>query len=319
MFFAHKVVRILIEPLEESLKSAHLTRIGKLGDEYIAEQLALPTDKRERVALDLSLPSDQAAELAKGLRTELFPGKPNPVASKPPAEEDVNAEAKASVKFKVEVEAQNLVAGLNAPLAMATKPWSVRTLAAQEAFVMFFKAALGSAFILACPWVFYQLYSFVAVGLYAHERRFVHMTIPFSVGLFLTGVAFCYFVMLPLMVRFLLSANEWMGLQPDIRLNEWVGFCVLLMLIFGATFQLPLLMLTLEKVGIVTYEGLASKRKISFFLIFVFAAVVTPTPDPFNQAVLAIPMYGLFEIGLLLMRRFQQRSPISVDAPLARV
>ncbi|HVJ80424.1 MAG TPA: twin-arginine translocase subunit TatC, partial [Planctomycetia bacterium] len=79
--------------------------------------------------------------------------------------------------------------------------------------------------------------------------------------------------------------------------------CVLLLIVFGATFQLPILMLTLERVGIITYEMLATKRRIAFFGILIFAAIATPTPDPLSQALLAIPVYGLFEIGLLLMRR----------------
>jgi sec-independent protein translocase protein TatC len=187
-----------------------------------------------------------------------------------------------------------------------------------EALVIYFKAAMGAAVIISSPWVFYQIYSFVAVGLFAHERRFVRMTLPFCTLLFLVGVAFCYFVMLPVMVKFLLSANDWMGLQPDIRLNEWVGFCVLLLIVFGATFQLPILMMTLERVGIITYEMLATKRRIAFFGILIFAAIATPTPDPLSQALLAIPVYGLFEIGLLLMRRWGNRPEPAVEGDQER-
>jgi len=133
--------------------------------------------------------------------------------------------------------------------------------------------------------------------------RFVQMTLPVCVGLFIAGVLFCYFAMLPLMLRFLIGVNDWMGLQPDIRLNEWIGFCVILMLVFGAAFQLPVLIVILERVGLVTYEFLAGKRRHAIFVIFVFAAIATPTPDPISQCVLAVPLYLLFEAGLIMMRR----------------
>src|SRR5690606_17812732 len=216
----------------------------------------------------------------------------------------------------IDTEVTDLIKKLAIPMAEALGQDRLKTFSVQEGFMMYFKAALGAAIVIASPWVFYQLYSFVAVGLYAHERRFVNLSLPFSVLLFLSGVFLCYFIMFPYMLQFFLGANSWMDLEPEIRLNEWVGFAVMITLLFGVMFQLPLLMLTLERVGIVTYEMLAGKRKIAIFVNFIVAAIVTPA-DPTTQIALAVPMCLLFELGLLLMRYFQRSNPFAVPDPVA--
>jgi len=287
VLFAHKVVEVLTWPVEGKLQTWHKTRLDSNSEAYIKKQELLPPEERAKVDLALTVsPEDQQ---------KLFPGR----------------KGDEPLTLAVQVEAHQLVRGLALPMAEVTQPWSIKTLSAQEPFVMYFKAALGAAIILASPWVFYQVYAFIAVGLYAHERRLVRSTLPIVVGLFITGVVFCYFVMLPLMLTFLISANDWMGLQPDIRLNEWVGFCVILMLVFGLSFQLPVLIVVLERIGIVSYEFFAGKRRHAIFIIFIIAAIATPTPDPVSQTVMAVPLYVLFEAGLFMMRR--NRRPAAED------
>jgi sec-independent protein translocase protein TatC len=294
LIFADKVVEVLTWPLEGKLEAWHKKRLDANTEIYMQRQEALPEDQRSKVDLPMTLSLEE--------QRKLLPGQP---ATEP-------------LTLTFQIDAFRIVQGLAKPMAEVTQPWSIKTLSAQEPFVMYFKAAIGAAIILASPWVFLQIYSFIAVGLYAHERRFVRMTLPVCVGLFVAGVLFCYFAMLPLMLRFLIGVNDWMGLQPDIRLNEWIGFCVLLMLVFGVAFQLPVLIVVLERVGLVTHEFLAGKRKHAIFLIFVFAAVATPTPDPISQAVLAIPLYLLFEAGLFMMGRTGRRTEDSEEpAPAA--
>lgn len=290
LIFADKVVEILTWPLEGKLEAWHKQRLDTNSDRYTRLQEALPEDQRAKVELPMTLSADELQKLVPG------------------------AKASESVTLNFQIDAYRIVQGLAKPLAEVNQPWSIKTLSAQEPFVMYFKAALGAAIILASPWVFFQIYSFIAVGLYAHERRFVQMTLPICVGLFIAGVVFCFFAMLPLMLRFLIGVNDWMGLQPDIRLNEWIGFCVILMLVFGAAFQLPVLIVVLERVGLVTYDFLAGKRRHAIFVIFIFAAVATPTPDPISQTVLAVPLYLLFEAGLFMMRR-TKRPAESGDEP----
>ncbi len=287
-FFANHVVRWITAPLEGKLKEYHAKKLERTGAEYAKAQESLGVDARDRIELTLALTADTVRTLALAL------------GAKPPE----NAPALA---VPAEVESLKIVPLLARQLAEVNQPWNIKTLSAQEPMVMYFKVALGAALVLACPWVFHQLYSFIAVGLYAHERRFFSLTVPFAVGLFLAGVAFCWFVMMPVMAKFLLSVNEWMGLDPDIRLNEWVGFCITLMLVFGVAFQMPLLMVIAERVGLVTYELLCEKRRIAFFGIVIFSALATPTPDPLNQAMLALPLYGLYELGLLVLKLIRKR------------
>ena len=296
-FFGNYVVKGLTRPLEGQLKGYHEVKLERTGKEYVAEQDALEPEARDQVRLPLELSPASLRALAAALGAKL---PANPVA----------------LSLETTVEGRALAPQLGTMLAKINRPWSIKTLSAQEPMVMYFKAAVGAALVLSCPWVIAQLYAFVAVGLYAHERRFLRMTVPFAVLLFLLGVAFCWFVMMPVMARFLLGVNTWMDLDPDIRLNEWVGFCVMLMLVFGIAFQLPLLMVVTERVGLLSYETFAAKRRYAFFGIVVFSAVATPTPDPFNLALLAGPLYGLYEVGLLALRLLRRRTTADTAADL---
>ena len=116
--------------------------------------------------------------------------------------------------------------------------------------MMYIKVSLVAGFIVASPWIFYQMWQFVAAGLYPHERRYVHVYLPLSIGLFLAGVFFAFYLALPLVLDFLLGFNRWLGVVPQIRLSEWVSFVILLPVMFGISFQLPLIMLFLERIGI---------------------------------------------------------------------
>jgi sec-independent protein translocase protein TatC len=171
-----------------------------------------------------------------------------------------------------------------------------------EGIVVFMKVCLATAFVLASPWVFFQLWSFVAAGMYAHEKRLVHLFLPFSVVLFLGGVALCQFVVLPAALDYLLRVTEWLGFQPELRLTDWLGFAVFLPLVFGLSFQTPLVMLVLTRLRILSVEAFQRKRKVAWFLLAVFAAVITPTPDPINMMFLAVPMRLLYELGIVMCR-----------------
>ena len=124
------------------------------------------------------------------------------------------------------------------------------TLKVQEAFMMYLWVSLVAGFVLASPWIFYQMWQFVAAGLYPHERKYVHVYFPMSIGLFLTGVLFAFYLALPLVLDFLLGFNRLLGVVPQIQLSEWVSFVILLPVMFGISFQLPLIMLFLERLGI---------------------------------------------------------------------
>ena len=126
--------------------------------------------------------------------------------------------------------------------------------------------------VIGSPWIFYQIWAFIAAGLYPHEKKLVHVYLPVSLGLFLGGVFMCQFLVIPRAIAALLWFNEWIGLKPDLRLNEWLGFAILLPLVFGVSFQTPLVMMFLARVGIMTAESFRSHWKMAYFLLAVFAA-----------------------------------------------
>jgi sec-independent protein translocase protein TatC len=188
------------------------------------------------------------------------------------------------------------------------------TLNVQEAFMMYIKVALVSGVIFASPWIFYQLWLFVAAGLYPHERRYVHVYLPMSIGLFLGGVMFCFFLALPLLLDFLLSYNRWLGVVPQIRLSEWVSFVILLPLMFGICFQLPLVMLFLERIGIFGVSDYRTRRRLAIFVMAVGSMIVNPGGDVGSMLLLFVPLVILYEFGILLCGYWKTRGPFEEAA-----
>jgi sec-independent protein translocase protein TatC len=176
------------------------------------------------------------------------------------------------------------------------------TLSAQEMFVVYFKVTLICGLILASPILFYQFWAFVGAGLYPHEKAYVYKYLPFSVGLFLAGVFLCFIWVLPGAVKALLAFNEWLGVDPDIRLNEWLSLAIILPLVFGISFQTPLAMLILCRIGMFTWEDYYRKWRYAVFILAVFSALITPTPDAVTMLYLFIPMFGLYMFGILLCK-----------------
>lgn len=186
---------------------------------------------------------------------------------------------------------------------LVNRPPSLMSLTITEPFSVYFKVSAYCGVVLASPWIFYQLWLFVAAGLYPHEKRLIHVNMPVSIGLFLGGVALCEFIVLPTGLDYLLSFNEWLGYEPELRLSDWLSFALLMPLMFGFAFQTPLAMVFLERIGVFSVESYRRNRRLAMFLLAVLAAVVTVTPDPINMLALAIPLWGLYEVGILMCRR----------------
>ena len=165
-------------------------------------------------------------------------------------------------------------------------------------FLVPMKVTLLIAFILALPWVFYQLWAFVAPGLYAHEKRLVLPLVISSSFLFMAGVAFCYFFVFGRVFAFISNfAPTSIAVTPDIE--NYLDFVMSMCLAFGATFEVPVVVVILVRMGIVSVEKLKSIRPYAIVGAFVIAAIVTP-PDIVSQLALALPMVALFELGLLV-------------------
>jgi sec-independent protein translocase protein TatC len=177
----------------------------------------------------------------------------------------------------------------------------IKSFSAPEAFSIWVKASLVVGVILSSPWVFYHIWAFVAAGLYPHEKRYVQVFLPFSLGLFLLGAATAYLFVFAPVLEFLFSFNSWLGFDPDPRISEWLGFVLLLPLGFGVSFQLPLVMLFLERIGVFDVQAYLEKWRISVLVIFILSAILTPA-DPYSLLLMALPLTVLYFGGVLLCR-----------------
>jgi sec-independent protein translocase protein TatC len=182
------------------------------------------------------------------------------------------------------------------------RPPLLSTLSVTEAFMVYIKVSLVLGVVIGSPWIFWQLWSFVAAGLYPTEKRWVYLYGPFSLGLFLGGVVLCEWIVIPAAVHYLLGFNEWMGLEPDLRLSEWLSFALLTPLVFGIAFQTPLVMLFLHKLGIVDVSVFVSHWRMAMFALAIVAALLAASPDAFSMLALYIPLAGLYWLGILLCR-----------------
>jgi len=181
-----------------------------------------------------------------------------------------------------------------------------KALGVHESFSIFIKAALVVGFVVASPGIFYSVWSFVAAGLYYHERKYVYLFMPFSILLFIAGAALAFFVVFRFVLDFLFAFNAWMNIDPDTRISEWMGFALLLPIGFGISFQLPLVMFVLERVGILTLEMMISKWKIAVMIIFVISLLLTPS-DPQSLILMAVPLTILYFFGIALCYVFPKK------------
>jgi len=195
------------------------------------------------------------------------------------------------------------------------RPPHLTTLSVQEAFVVYFKVAIMTGFVLGSPWIFYQIWMFIAAGLYPHEKKYVNIFLPVSLVLFLAGVVLCEWFAMTKAIEALLWFNEWLGFSPDLRLNEWLGFAIFMPLVFGLSFQTPLVMLFVQRVGFLNVDSFRNKRRIAWFSLAVFAAVITPSTDPFTMMMLWVPMSLLYELGILLCVYLPGRPLLDFDIP----
>ena len=182
------------------------------------------------------------------------------------------------------------------------------TLNVQEAFMTYLKVALIGGIVLTSPWIFYQIWQFVAAGLYPNEQRYIYVFLPFSLVLFLSGITFCFYLVFPFVLSFLLGFNDWLGVTPQIRLSEWISFAVLMPLLFGVSFQLPLVMLFLERLSIFDAKIYREKRRIAVLVIAIASMMLTPA-DPASMILMMIPLVLLYELGIWLCQYIAQRNP----------
>lgn len=216
-----------------------------------------------------------------------------------------------------EAQSQSVTLALSAPefaqfQAVANETLEPVTFNVQEAFMTYLKVALIAGVVVSSPWIFYQLWLFIAAGLYQHERKFVYMYGTMSLVLFVSGAIFCFYAVFPLVLEFLLEFNNRIGVTPQIRLSEWISFAVVLPLMFGISFQLPLAMRFLTAISIFNVDVYRTKRRLAILAIAFISMVLTPA-DPFSMLLMMLPLLLLYELGILLCDYSGSSNPFAAE------
>lgn len=170
-----------------------------------------------------------------------------------------------------------------------------------DPIMIYLKVILFISFIIISPIIMYQLWAFIAPGLHERERRATRNYIPFTFLLFVGGVAFSYFVLLPYVMKFMINLSGELGITQTIGINEYFTFLFQLMIPFGIVFQLPVVLLFLTRLGIVNPMTLVKIRKYAYFVLFVIAAFITP-PDLFSHLFVTVPLFALYELSVFISR-----------------
>lgn len=173
-----------------------------------------------------------------------------------------------------------------------------------EQFTTYFRVALLLGIALGMPVILYQIVMFVMPALHRHERRYMLFMLPGAGVLFLVGVGFGLMIVLPRTIQFLAQflAGSSVEVRPAFTLGAYIAFMTNLLFIIGASFQTPLVVYLMAKLGVVSTAFLSRYRKHAILVLAVLAAVMTPTPDPFTMLMVLGPMYALYELGILLAR-----------------
>ena len=178
----------------------------------------------------------------------------------------------------------------------------VVALNSQEPFAVYIRTSFVAGAMIASPFIFYFIWQFVAAGLYRQEQSYVYAYLPVSIGLFIAGALLAfYFAFVPLL-DFLFWFFETMHIDPGLRLTEWISFVLLLPLAFGVSFQLPLIMLLLERIGVFTVETYWRKWRAAVVVIAIIAMLLTPSPDPYSMLLMGVPLVALYFAGIWMCR-----------------
>jgi sec-independent protein translocase protein TatC len=293
----------IIRPVESQLQAFHEHRKEKRAQEVLAEA-ANAKDNTGNLpqVVDLQLPRSVLKSIAAGKEPERVedPGQ---------LADDQWVSVPARIADPIKFTAATLKAQ-----QLFEPPATMKTFNVTEAFIVYFKICMVCGLVIGSPWIFYQIWSFVAAGLYPQEKKYIHIYLPFSIFLFVTGVLACQFIVMPKAVGALLFFNEWLNLEPDLRLNEWLGFAIWFPVIFGLSFQTPLVMMFLERLGLVTVETLKKKRRIAFFILAAVSAF-GPTVDAFSMLFQWVALCLLYELGIWLCVWSPKKTALDMEVP----
>ena len=320
-YFSGSVVKFIQEPLHTSLQKYRSEKQIKEVSEvsqalakegYHVDQLMLLPDKTEHLVPEIyyifpgqleslidskvvQIPQKKENGSGGGILNEI--DNLNQYERKTPADKhagDDVVQTKRHARIQLDAEPRPFILFQKKEKLPGT---TSQALGVHEGFMIYIKAALMVGFVVGSPGIFYSLWSFVAAGLYYKERKYVYIFLPFSVLLFVAGACLAFFFVFGFVLDFLFAFNASMNIDPDTRISEWINFAFLLPVGFGISFQLPLVMFVLERVGIFTVENYISKWKISVMIIFVISMFLTPA-DPYSLVLMAVPLTGLYFLGI---------------------
>jgi len=177
----------------------------------------------------------------------------------------------------------------------------------------YMRVSLASGIILAMPYLIYQVLMFVSPALTRKEKRYIYLILPWVTLMFIGGVAFSYFILIPPATKFLITFGSDIA-TPQIKIGNYISIVTRLLVAIGLVFELPVLTTFLARIGVVTPKWLAAKRKLAIIFAFILAAIITPTFDPINQSLVAIPLIILYEMSIwlakLVHRGKKEESPV---------
>lgn len=213
------------------------------------------------------------------------------------------------------VFAKQILKILNLPLIWAgldpTK--FLKVLGVADAFTLTLQAAFFTGIIIALPFVLYFLGGFILPALEVHEKKMLLPTFLAGTFLFILGVVFCFFILLPQTLRFFYNYSLEFGFSTEWTALNYIGFCVQMLLALGLSFELPMVILILAKLGIVDTAFLKKYRRHALVIIVLVAAIITPTSDLFTLGAMALPMWFLYEICIIISWWMQRKAPGKLD------
>jgi len=314
LYFGTDVIKWVEAPVQRALvkyyqeKSFQQMKANYQGEwnPEVEEKLRIKAKENEWIAIEVFvvpaelrrvLNFDQTASVQEPI--ELQPEAEKPDAGDPdeekPGEDDPNTDEPVT-----RVAAMEDLIPQGEPTRMLT--WqrattSTEALRVEEVFMIWLKAGIVFGAMIASPGIFWHIWQFIAAGLYPHEKQYVWFFMPFSLALFFGGAALAYFFVFDPVLEFLFSFNLTAGIDPRPRISEWMGFVIMLPLGFGISFQLPLVMLLLNRLGLFTVNAYTSQWRIAIVVIFFLSMLLTPA-DPISMLLLAVPLTALYFLGI---------------------
>lgn len=187
-----------------------------------------------------------------------------------------------------------------------------------EMIGVYMRVSLASGIVLAMPYLAYHGIMFVSPALTSKEKRYVYVMLPWIALMFIVGVVFCYFILLPPAIRFLITFGSDIA-TPQIKIGNYISIVTRLLLAIGFVFEMPVITTFLAKLGIIKPRWLSDRRKPAIIVAFILAAIITPTFDPINQSLVAVPLIVLYELSIWLAKLVQRKesrvvTPVSSPA-----